>query len=288
VARYRAKASRQRVSEIARLGNVPQDAGIKVDSVASGVATRSGRLMIGSLVDGERRGAVLAGLAIGRMRPKVPDLSMALEGRLGDHRAMLCRLRLDRLDHLDGMTGRLDAQVDKVMRPFRAARELLVAIPGIGPLSAAAVISGIGADVRAFFPDAARLASWAGACPGNHESAGKRLPGKRRQGSKHLQPVLVECAWAAARHEGYLKSLCRRHVMKWGGCRSGIAKDKAIMVVAHAILVITWHVLATGKPYRELGAGYFTRRMDPEREARRLIAKLEALGHQVTIGDAAA
>ena len=105
-------------------------------------------------------------------------------------------------------------------------------------LAAAAVISEIGADVTGFFPDAAHLASWAGICPGNHESAGKRHPGKRRHGNQHLQPVLVECAWAAVRHDGYLKALYHRHVMKWGGYRSPVAKKKAIIVVARAILVI--------------------------------------------------
>jgi transposase len=119
---------------------------------------------------------------------------------------MLCRLHLDHLDHLDGMIAKLDAQVEKMMQPFRAARDLLVTIPGLGPLSAAAVISEIGASPRDFFPGAAHLASWAGLCPGNHESAGKRHSGKRRPGNQHLQPVLVECAWAAVRHDGYLKA----------------------------------------------------------------------------------
>jgi transposase len=288
VIRYRAKVAQQRVSEISRLGSVLQDAGIKLDSVASSIATKSGRLMIEALIDGERRGAVLAELAIGRMRPKIPDLSMALEGRFGDHHAMLCRLHLDHLDHLDAMIAKLDAQVEAMMQPFRAARDLLVTIPGIGPLSAAAVISEIGADIREYFPDAAHLASWAGVCPGNHESAGKRRSGRRRPGNKHLQPVLVECAWAAVRHDGYLKALYHRHVMKWGGYRSAIAKNKAIIVVAHAILVIIWHVLATGKPYEELGGDYFTRRLDPERETRRLVAKLQAMGVHVTIEPAAA
>jgi transposase len=287
VIRYRAKIAQQRVSEISRLANVLQDAGIKLDSVAWSVSTKSGRLMIEALIDGERRGAVLADLAIGRMRKKIPELSMALEGRFEEHHAMLCRLHLDHLDHLDGMLAKLDAQIEAMMQPFRAARELLVTIPGIGPLSAAAILSETGADIREFFPDAAHLASWAGLCPGNHESAGKHRPGKRRKGNQHLQPVLVECAWAAVRHEGYLKSLYHRHVMKWGGYRSGVAKTKAIIVVAHAILVIIWHVLATGKPYDELGGDYFTRRLDPERETRRLIAKLEALGHRVTLEEAA-
>ena len=243
--------------------------------------------MIEALIDGERRGAVLADLAIGRMRRKIPDLSMALEGRFEEHHAMLCRLHLDHLDHLDSMLTKLDAQIEAMMQPFRAARDLLTTIPGIGPLSAAAVISEIGTDVRGYFPDAAHLASWAGLCPGNHESAGRHRPGKRRKGNQHLQPVLVECAWAAVRHDGYLKSLYHRHVMKWGGYRSSIAKSKAIIVVAHAILVITWHVLATGKPYDELGGDYFTRRLDPERETRRLVARLEALGHAVTLETAA-
>jgi transposase len=287
VIRYRAKVVQSRTSEVQRLGNVLQDAGIKIDSVASSIATKSGRAMIEALIDGERRGTVLAELAKGRMRSKIPDLAMALEGRFGDHHALMCRLHLDHIGHLDAMTAQLDEQVEAMMAPFRAQRDLLTTIPGIGPLAAAAVISEIGADVREYFPDAAHLASWAGLCPGNHESAGKRHSGRRRHGNTHLQPVLVECAWAAVRHDGYLKSLYHRHVMKWGGYRSQIAKKKAIIVVAHALLVIIWHVLATGTPYHELGADYFTRRLDPERETRRLIAKLEALGHTVSLLPAA-
>jgi transposase len=287
VIRYRTKIVQSRTSELQRLGGVLQDAGIKIDSVASSVATKSGRAMIEALIDGERRGKVLAELAKGKMRAKIPDLAMALEGRFGDHHALMCRLHLDHIDHLEAMTTALDAQVEAMMTPFRAARGLLTTIPGIGPLAAAAVISEIGADVTEFFSDAAHLASWAGLCPGNHESAGKRRSGKPRHGNQHLQPVLVECAWAAVRHEGYLKSLYHRHVMKWGGYRSQLAKKKAIIVVAHALLVIIWHVLATGRPYDELGADYFTRRQDPERETRRLIARLEALGHQVTLQPAA-
>jgi transposase len=287
VVRYRAKIAQQRVSEIARLGNVLQDAGIKIDSVASSVATKSGRAMIEALIDGERRGAVLADLAKGKMRRKIPDLSMALEGRFGDHHALMCRLHLDHIDHLEAMIVRLDAQIETMMRPFLAARDLLMTIPGVGALSAAAVISEIGADVREFFPDAAHLASWAGLCPGNHESAGKRSSGRRRHGNKSVQPILVEIAWAAVRHEGYLKSLFRRHALRNGGLRSSAARKKAIIVVAHAVLVIIWHVLAAGRGYDELGADYFDRRLDPERETARLIARLEALGRKVTVEEAA-
>jgi transposase len=287
VFRYRTKVVQSRTSEVQRLGNVLQDAGIKIDSVASSIATKSGRAMIEALVDGERRPAVLADLAKGRMRAKIPDLALALEGRFGDHHALMCRLHLDHIDHLDEMITRLDAQIESMMVPFRAARDLLTTVPGIGPLAAAGVISEIGAGPAAFFATAPHLASWTGLCPGNHESAGKRHSGRRRPGNPHLQSLLAECAWSAVRHDGYLKSLYHRHVMKWGGYRSPTAKKKAIIVVAHAMIVIIWHILATAKPYHELGAGYFTTRLDPERETRRLIAKLEALGHQVTLQPAA-
>jgi transposase len=287
VFRYRAKVAQQRVSEIARLGSVLQDAGIKIDSVAWSIATKSGRAMIEALIDGERRGPVLADLAKGKMRSKIADLSMALEGRFGDHHALMCRLHLDHIDHLEAMIARLEAQIEAMMIPFRAQRDLIATAPGIGQLAAAGVICEITASPAEFFATAAHLASWTGLCPGNHESAGKRHSGRRRHGNEHLQSLLVECAWAAVRHDGYLKSLYHRHVMKWGGYRSQTAKKKAIVVVAHALIVIIWHILATGKPYEELGADYFTRRLDPERETRRLIARLEALGHQVTLQPAA-
>ena len=236
VFRYRTKIVQQRTSEIARLGNVLQDAGIKIDSVASSIATKSGRAMIEALIDGERRGPVLAELAKGKMRAKIPDLPMALEGRFGDHHALMCRLHLDHIDQLEAMIGRLNAQIEVMMTPFRAARDLLATAPGIGQLAAAGVICEIGAGVREFFPDAAHLASWTGLCPGNHESAGKHRSGRRRHGNEHLQSLLVECAWSAVRHDGYLKSLYHRHVMKWGGYRSQIARKKAIIVVAHALI----------------------------------------------------
>src|SRR5207247_7434963 len=128
----------------------------------------------------------------GRMRAKIADLSMALEGRFGDHHAVMCRLHLDHIDHLEAMLARLDAQIEAMMMPFHAARDLLATVPGIGQLAAAAVISEIGVAVTEFFPDAARLASWTGLCPGTCESAGKRRPGQRRKGNPHLQAIMAE------------------------------------------------------------------------------------------------
>ncbi len=256
VIRYRTKIVQQRVSEIARLGNTLQDAGIKIDSVASSIATKSGRAMIEALTDGE-------------------------------HHALMCRLHLDHIDHLEAAIARLDARIEQMMEPFQCWRDLLITIPGIGRHAAAAVISEIGVTVKEFFPDDAHLASWTGLCPGNHQSAGKRRSGKPRHGNTHLQTLLVECAWSAVRHDGYLRSLYHRHVMRNGGYRSSTAKKKAIVVVAHAMIVIIWHIMDTGKPYYELGAGYFASLQDPERETRRLIARLQALGHAVTINPAA-
>jgi transposase len=206
VFRYRTKVVQARTSEVQRLGAVLQDAGIKIDSVASSIATKSGRAMIEALIDGERRPRVRADLAQGKRRAKIPDLALALEGRFGDHHALMCRLHLDHIDHLDAMITKLDTQIETMMVPFRAARDLLTTAPGIGPLAAAGVISEIGAGPAAFFATAPHLASWAGLCPGNHESAGKRHHGRRRHGNQHRQSLLAECAWSAVRHDGYLKS----------------------------------------------------------------------------------
>jgi transposase len=147
VIRYRTKLTESRTSELQRLGNILQDAGIKVDSVASTITTQSVRAMVEALIDGERRPLLLAELAKGKMRAKIPDLQRALEGRFDDHHALMCRLHLDHLDHLDEMIARLDTQIEDMMQPFRSQRELLTSIPGIGPFAAAAVISEAGADM---------------------------------------------------------------------------------------------------------------------------------------------
>jgi transposase len=287
VVRYRRKIVAERVSETQRLGGVLQDAGIKLDSVASSIDTVSGMAMIRGLIDGERRGQVLADLARGVMRAKIADLSQALEGRFDDHHALMCQLHLDHIALLNEMIARLDAQVEAMMVPFARQRDLLATIPGIGPAAAAAIISEIGTNPGEFFTSAAHLASWAGLCPGNHESAGKRKHGKPRKGSQHLQPLLVECAWAAVRADGRLKARYNRLVRRFGGYRNPAAKKRAIVAIAHTLAVVIWHMLATGKPYADLGPDFYTTRTDPAKETQRLIAKLEALGHKVTLAPAA-
>ena len=287
VVRYRRKIVQERGSETQRLGGVLQDAGIKLDSVASSIDTVSGLAMIRALIDGERRGEVLAELARGRMRSKIGDLSQALEGRFDDHHALMCQLHLDHIAHLNEMIAKLDAQVETMMVPFGRQRDLLTTIPGIGLVAAAAIISEIGASPGEFFATAAHLASWAGLCPGNHESAGKRKHGKPRKGSQHLQPLLVECAWSAVRTSGRLKARYHRLVLRFGGYRNPAAKKRAIVAIAHTLAVIIWHVLTTGTAYTDLGPDFYATRSDPAKETQRLIAKLEALGHKVTLAPAA-
>jgi transposase len=287
VIRYRRKIVQQRSSEIQRLGGVLQDAGIKLDSVASSIDTVSGMAMIRGLIDGERRGGVLAELARGRMRSKIADLSQALEGRFGDHHALMCQLHLDHIAQLNEMIAKLDAQVEAMMVPFARQRDLVATAPGIGPLAAAAVISELGTSPAEFFATAGHLASWTALCPGNHESAGKRKHGKPRKGNQHLQSLMVECAWAAVRTDGRLKARYHRLVLRFGGYRSPAAKKRAIVAIAHTLIVIVWHMLATGQPYTDLGPDFYTRQADPERETQRLLARLEALGHKVTIAPAA-
>jgi transposase len=287
VIRYRRKITQERAAETQRLGGVLQDAGIKLDSVASSIDTVSGMAMIRALIDGERRGEVLAELARGVMRAKIADLSHALEGRFDDHHALMCQLHLDHIAHLNEMIAKLDAQVEGMMVPFARQRDLLATIPGIGLKAAAAVISEIGTSPGEFFATGAHLASWAGLCPGNHESAGKRKHGKPRKGSQHLQPLLVECAWSAVRTSGRLKARYHRLVRRFGGYRNPAAKKRAIVAIAHTLAVIIWHVLVTGRTYTDLGEDFYANRADPTKETQRLIAKLEALGHKVTLAPAA-
>ena len=287
VIRYRRKIVQERASETQRLGGVLQDAGIKLDSVASSIGTVSGMAMIRALIDGERRGEVLAELARGRMRAKLADLSQALEGRFDDHHALMCQLHLDHIAQLNEMIAKLDAQVEAMMVPFARQQALLATIPGIGPMTAAAIISEIGTSPAEFFATSAHLASWAGLCPGNHESAGKRKHGTPRKGSQHLKPLMVEAAWSAVRTDGRLKARYHRLVLRFGGYRHPAAKKRAIVAIAHTLTVIAWHVLATGKTYTDLGPDFYTTRSDPAKETQRLIAKLEALGHKVTLAPAA-
>lgn len=281
--RYRTKVVADRGREAQRLQKLLEDAGIKLDSVATDIQGKSCRAMIEALIGGERDPVVLADMAMTRMRPKIPDLREALVGRFDDHHALMARMHLDHMDELTRIEERLDAAVDELMAPFAEAATYLLTIPGVGKRVAEVVVAEIGVDMTRF-PTAGHLASWAGLCPGNHESAGKRRSGKARKGNAALRTALCEAAWAAGRTKGgYLPAQYRRFCRRFGKRN----ENKATFALAHTLIVIIWHILANGVDYQDLGDDYFDRRNDAAARQRYLISELENLGNTVTLEPAA-
>jgi transposase len=278
--RYRKAQIRERQREANRLHKVLEDTGIKLGCVASNVLGVSGRAMLDALVAGTTDPEVLAELARGRLRAKLPALREALEGRFSAQHALLVGAILAHLDFLDEQIDLLSQAIGEALAPFAAALELLCSIPGVQRRSAENVLAEIGLDMSRF-PSAGHLASWAGQCPGNHESAGKRRSGRTRKGSKWLNEALTEAAMAATRTNGsYLQALYRR-------LRPRLGHGRALGAVKHSMICACWHMLSTGELYRDPGGDYFTRR-DPERQTKRLVRQLEALGHTVILEEAAA
>lgn len=279
--RYRRAVIEERGRESQRLHKVLEDAGIKLSSVASHVLTKSGREMIDALVAGQRDPEVLAEMAKGRLRAKIPQLHDALVGRFSEHHALLCRAMLARIDQADVTINELTGRIDELLNPYEAAVSLLVTIPGVARRGAQVILAEIGTDMSRF-PTAGHLASWAGMCPGNNESAGKHHSGATRHGSKWLRIALVEAAQAAGRSKNtYLSAQYARLRSKRGPRRAAVA-------VGHSILVIARNLLTTGEPYQDLGPDYFDRRRNSTARQRRLVAQLEAMGHKVTLQPTAA
>jgi len=275
--RYRTSLIQERGAEINRLQKVLEGANIKLGDVASDVLGKSARQMLERIVGGatETEAAALAQLARGRLREKIPHLERALAGRVAAHQRFMLAHQLAHIDFLDETIERVSGEIGERLRPCDALVDDLDAIPGVGRRTAEIVLAQIGTAMRRF-PTADHLASWAGICPGHHESAGKRRSGKTRQGNPSLRQALIEAAHAAARSKHtYLAAQFRRLAARRGSKRAAVA-------VGHSILIIIWHRLAHGHPYRDLGGNYFDTRAEPTL-TRHLVRRLTALGYDVQL-----
>jgi transposase len=276
--RYRKTQIAERQREANRLHKALEDTGIKLDCVATDILGVSGRAMLDALCRGTTDPAVLAELAKGKLRKKLPALREALEGRFEAHHALVIGAILAHLDFLDEHIDRLSDAIEEQLGPFAAGVRLASTITGVAERTGEVLVAEIGTDMSRF-PSAGHLASWAGRCPGNHRSAGKRRSGRSRKGCKWLGIALEEAALAAIRTKSsYLQAQYQR-------LRPRIGHGRAIGAVKHSILVAYWHMFTTGEAYRELGGDYYQRR-DPQRQIKRLVTQLERLGQHVTLQEA--
>lgn len=273
--RHRSNFVRERATLVNRVQKVLESANIKLASVASDVMGVSGRAMLAALIEGCASPAEMADLAKGKLREKREQLVKALEGRVKPHHRFILAELLCQIDNLEEAIGRFDEQITALCGPFEATIALLDTIPGVARQTAEIIVSEIGMDMSRF-PSAAHLAAWAGVAPGNNESAGKRRSGKTRKGNQALGVALNQAAHGAAHTKGtYLSAQYHRLAGRRG-------KKKAIMAVAHSILVIAYHLIKRQEPYRELGGDYFDQRR-PEATAKRLVKRLQQLGYEVVI-----
>jgi transposase len=273
--RYRTARVQEHSAESNRLQKTLEGANLKLAAVVTDIRGKSARAMLAALIAGETDAHALAELARGRLRAKRPALQQALTGDVGPHQRFLLARQLAHLDALDALIAEVSDEIAARLRPCAAALEQLDTIPGVGRRIAEILVAEMGLDL-ARFPTAAHLASWAGMCPGNHESAGKRHSGKTRKGSKWLRSALVEAAQAAGRTKGtYLAAQYHRLVARRG-------KKRATVAVGHTILVIAYYLLTRGTTYEDLGMMYFEER-ERRHVERRLVQRLQRLGYAVTL-----
>jgi transposase len=277
--RYRVQQVRNRSQEVNRLCKVLEDAGVKLTTVVSDVMGASGRAMLQALVDGTTDPAVLADLARGKLRKKLPELQRALEGRFRPHHAFLIKQIFTKIDFLDEALAQLTAEIDRRLVPFEPMLTALDTIPGVDRIGAISIVAETGGDMSRF-PTAGHLCSWGAMCPGQNESAGKRRSGKTRKGNRYLRGTLIQAGLGAMRKNGSALQARYHRVARHQGHK------KAIVAVGHQILEIAYYVMRDGVTYDELGADYFDRR-HAERAVRRHVRHLEALGFRVTVEKAA-
>jgi len=259
-----------------RLQKILEDANVKLGSVASDVLGVSGRKMVRALIAGEADAAEVAELARGRLRKKIPALTEALRGNVSAHHRFMLKLHMGQIEQMEGQVAELDERIDQVMGPLaRAGVELLDEVPGIDRRAAQNILAEIGWDMSRFATEG-HLAAWAGLCPGNNRSAGKRGSGRMTEGNRWLKATLNQCAWAASRKkDSYFAAQHRRIAYRRG-------LKRATMAVAHSLLGVCWQLLKNGECYRDLGRDYFDH-IDEERTRRQLVKRLEKLGYHVTV-----
>lgn len=273
--RTRTVITRERTREVQRLEKLLEDAGIKLSSVASDITGVSGRAMLEALINGQRDPAVIADLAVRRMRSKIPALTDALTGRFTAHHGFMARLFLDRIDSHTADIARLDARIEEAIAPFAVARELLISIPGFSRIVAEVFLAETGGDMSVF-PTAGHLASWAGVSPGSNESAGRVKSTKTRPGNRYLKGALGIAALSAARSKRtYFSAKYKRIATRRGPMR-------AIVAVEHAMIIAAWNLLTNAEVYRDPGSDYYTARQ-PAKTRARAIGQLESLGYKVTL-----
>jgi transposase len=280
VTRYRRQLTEERSRETQRLQKVLEDANVKLASVASDVLGVTGRMILDALCAGERDPDVLAEMAQRRLRAKIGDLRHCVPGRFNEHHAAMVTEIVAHVDYLSAAIARLDTRVEEMIVPFRAARELLTTIPGIQQRNAEIIIAEIGVDMTRFATPG-HLASWAGVCPGNNESAGKHRSTHTRHGDLWLQSALVEAAWSAVRTKNCYLAVRFWRIAKRRG------QQRALIATAHTMLIICWHMLSNGTVYEDIGVDYLARNDNPDRRRRHLISQLEHLGYQVKLTPAA-
>jgi transposase len=275
--RHRAQLTAEHTRVANRVHKLLEDTNIKLGAVASDVLGVSGRAMLRAMLNGEEDAGKLAELALGRLREKIPQLRLALEGNCTEHHRFMLRRLLSHLNYLETQveefSKRIGPELDKLLSDQK--RKRLDAIPGIDRMSIENVIAEIGPDMSVF-PDEHHLSSWTGICPGNEESAGKRLRSRTRKGNRWLRRALAESAWGAShKKDSYLAAQYRRLAARRG-------KKRALLAVGHSILVIIYHMLRRDVAYQDLGAEYFDR-LEPERLKRYLVKRLERLGYRITL-----
>lgn len=281
VTRYRKTVIQERSRETQRLHKILTDTGIKLGNVATDILGKSGRAMLEALIEGTHDPDILADLARGRLRKKIPALKKALVGWFSPVHRLLVSELLAHLDYLDESIERLSVEVVEMLTPFARQIDVLDTIPGVNRRIAEVIVAECGVDMKRF-GSPQRLASWAGLCPGNNESAGKHFSGKTRRGARWLRIALVEAAETMSRTKGnYLSAQYARIKGRHG-------HKKAVIAVAHTIIVIAYHLLDRLEPYSELGGDYFAQRQEKSAYQRRLVKQLERLGYEVSLTDRAA